>query len=138
MKHLAKKFATKFFLKFIHYSVSLQNLMNKQRRRILLLVLCQLRGSRRLIIVFRVAENLRRDSKIQLLSLSLNLVRMHQTNMKIFLIIYIPLIKIMRHRLIRNLKIQGLNLLYLRVMTSIKQIFRTNLKIVRFKTLIIN
>ena len=136
MKHLAKKFVTKFFQKFIRYSVSLQNLMNKRGRKILLLVLCQLRGSRRPKIVFRVGENLRGDSKIKFLALFLNLAKMQQISMKIFPIISIPLIKILRHPLIRNLKIQGLLLLYLLVLNIINPNFRTDFKTLRVKQLI--
>lgn len=131
MKHLVKKFVMKFFLKFILYYVFLQNLMNKQGRRTLLLVLYQLKGFLKLRIVFLVGKNQDEDSKIKLLALVLNLAKMNQNSKKNFPIIAISLIKKWRLRLIRKLKIQSLLLLYLLVMTIINHNFRTDYKALR-------
>lgn len=129
MKHLVKKFVMKFFLKFILYYVFLQNLINKQGRRTLLLVLYQLKGFLKLRIVFLVGKNQDEDSKIKLLFL--HRAKMNQNSKKNFSIIAISLIKKLRLRLIRKLIIQSLLLLYLLVMTIINYNFRPKYKALR-------
>ena len=129
MRHLVKKFVMKFFLKFILYYVFLQNLINKQGRRTLLLVLYQLKGFLKLRIVFLVGKNQHEDLKIKLLFL--HRAKMNQNSKKNFSIIAISLIKKLRLRLIKKLIIQSLLLLYLLVMTIINYNFRPKYKALR-------